>query len=543
VKTRGLAIAVLALATWSGAASAFAPQSAAAPAAEPAGRVLVMPFDNIKREGRIFWMSEASAVLLSDNLQALGVDAIPRDERHRALQRLQVPHIASLTDATIIRIGQLVGAAAVVVGSLQLEGDTLSVRARSIALDTGRVQVNIAESGPLPQLFATFERIARRLAPASNRTPEDILKLHPPVAAFEDYIKGLLAATPATAISYLKAALAVQPSFDRARLALWDIHTEQADHQQALAAVQPVPAGSPLARAARFRGGLSQISLKRYDDAFATFRTLADADPVATVMNNLGVVQILRGATPQSGQPTYFFTDAADSDPGDPDYFFNLGYAYWLEHDMQAAIYWLREALRRDPTDGEAHYVLGAALAAGGASSGESAREKELARRLSSTFEAWDKRPAADPIPKGLERLKADIDVPRRSATFATEQRDQMQLVQFYLERGRRLYEQDNDRDAVVELNRALFLSPYQAEAQLLLGRIRLRSGQVQEAIDALKISLWSAETVEAHVTLGEAYLQLGDLAAARQEAERALVMDPKARAAQQLLDRTGPRE
>jgi tetratricopeptide (TPR) repeat protein len=542
MKIRGLAVAVLALAAWSGADSAFALQSAAGPAGEPAGRVLVMPFDNIKREGRIFWMSEASAVLLSDNLQALGVDAIPRGERHRALERLQVPHIASLTDATIIRIGQLVGAAAIVVGSLQLEGDTLSVRARSIALDTGRVQVNITESGPLPQLFATFERIARRLAPASNKTPEEILKLHPPVAAFEDYIKGLLAATPATAINYLKAALAVHPSFDRARLALWDVHTEHADHHQALAAVQPVPAGSPLARAARFRGGLSQLSLKRSDDAFATFRALADADPVATVMNNLGVVQIQRGATPQSGQPTYFFTKAADSDPGDPDYFFNLGYAYWLERDIQASIYWLREALRRDPTDGEAHYVLGAALAAGGASSSESAREKELARRLSSTFEEWDKRSAADPIPKGLERLKPDIEVPRRSATVSTEQRDQLQLVQFYLDRGRRLYEQDNDRDAVVELNRALFLSPYQAEAQLLLGRIRLRGGQVQEAIDALKISLWSEETVEAHLTLGEAYLQLGDLAAARQEAERALAMDPKARDAQQLLDRTGPR-
>ena len=541
MNSRGLVIALLALTRLSLAPPAIASQSSAPPPSEPSQRVLVMPFDNVKREGRIFWMSEASAVLLSDNLQALGVDAIPRDERVRALERLQVPHIASLTDATIIRIGQVVGAAAVVVGSLQLEGDTLSVRARSIALETGRVQANITESGPLPQLFATFERIARQLAPPSPKTPEDIQKMHPPVAAFEDYIKGLLAETPATAFSYLKAALSVHPSFDRARLALWEVYTEQGDHQQALAAVQPVPAGSPLARAARFRGGLSQLSLKRYDDAFATFRALADANPIATVMNNLGVVQILRGGSAQSGQPAYFFTSAANADPGDPDYFFNLGYSYWLERDMQAAIYWLREALRRDPTDGEAHYVLGAALAAGGASSSESAREKELARRLSSTFEEWDKRPAADPIPKGLERLKLEIDVPRRAAV-AIEQRDQLQLVQFYLDRGRRLYEQDNDRDAVVELNRALFLSPYEPEAQLLLARIRLRGGQAEEAIDALKISLWSKETVEAHLTLGEAYLRLGDLPAARREAESALAIDPKSGDALKLLDRTGPR-
>ena len=85
----------------------------------------------------------------------------------QAFERLQVPPAAALTDATVIRIGQLVGAAQVVVGSLQLEGDVLVVRARSIALDTGRVQVDVTERGPLPELFGTFERIARRLAPPS----------------------------------------------------------------------------------------------------------------------------------------------------------------------------------------------------------------------------------------------------------------------------------------------------------------------------------------------------------------------------------------
>ena len=58
----------------------------------------------------------------------------------QAFERLQVPPAAALTDATVIRIGQLVGASQVVVGTLRLEDDTLVVRARSIALDAGRVQ-------------------------------------------------------------------------------------------------------------------------------------------------------------------------------------------------------------------------------------------------------------------------------------------------------------------------------------------------------------------------------------------------------------------
>jgi tetratricopeptide (TPR) repeat protein/TolB-like protein len=440
-------------------------------------RILVMPFENVKREGRIFWLAEASAVLLTDDLNALGANAITRHERQQAFERLQVPPVAALTDATVIRIGQLVGAAQVVVGSLQLENDTLVVRARSIALDTGRVQADVNDRGRLPELFMTFERIARRIAPPSSKTSEEIQRQHPPIAVFEDFIKGLLAETPATAINYLNTTLVQEPSFDRARLALWDIYTEQGDHVHALGAVAPVRDGSPSAARARFLAGLSQLNLKKFDDAFATFKALPNAESTPTVLNNLGVVQLRRGATSQTGQPTYYFTKAANADPDDADYVFNLGYAYWLDRDPQAAIYWLREAVRRNPADADAHFVLGAALAAGGNAS-EATRERDLARRLSSAYEP-NKRPGSDAVPKGLERLKSQVELPhvrRIEARLATsEQRDQEELARFYLDRGRRLVQQENDRDAAIELNRALYLSPYLADAHLLLGRIDLR--------------------------------------------------------------------
>jgi tetratricopeptide (TPR) repeat protein len=515
--------------------------AAQTPAPAPDARVLVVPFDNVGLDGRIFWLAEASAVLLADDLNALGVAAITREERRQAFERLQVPPVAALTDATTIRIAQLVGAARLIVGSLQLEDEALVVHARSIALDTGRVQANVTERGPMADLFATFERVARKIAPPSAKTSGEIE--HPPLAAFEDFIKGLLAETPATAIGFLTASLKVQPSFARARLALWDEYTDQGEYAQALAAVQPVPADSAWARRARFRAGLSQISLEKYDDAYATFKALADAQPSGAVLNNLGVVQLRRGGSAQQGQPAYFFTKAAEADPDDPDYFFNLGYTYWVQHDTQATIYWLREAVRRNPADGDAHYVLGAALALAGNS--EAAREKELALRLSSTYEQWTRRPAADAVPKGLERLKTDVEIPhalRIEQTLATtEQRDQQELTQFYLARGRRLFQREDDREAIVELNRALYLSPYQPEAHLLLGRIHLRNGRVREAIDALKISLWSAETAEAHVVLGEAYLQGNDAAAARAEAARALALDPSSASAKRLRDKAGP--
>jgi len=103
----------------------------------------------------------------------------------QAFERLQLPPAAALTDATVIRIGQLVGAGQVVVGSLLLENDTIVIRARSIALDTGRVLMDITDRGPLPELFAIVERIARRMEPASPKSSAEIEAQHAPIAAFE----------------------------------------------------------------------------------------------------------------------------------------------------------------------------------------------------------------------------------------------------------------------------------------------------------------------------------------------------------------------
>jgi tetratricopeptide (TPR) repeat protein len=504
-------------------------------------RILVMPFENVTRDSRIFWLTEAAAVLLADNLNALGAGAITREERRAAFERLQVPPASVLTDATVIRIGQLVGASHVVVGSLQLQGDTLLVRAKSIALEAARIQLNVTDGGPLPELFSMFDRLARQLAPEGTRAATVEIE-NPPLRAFENYIKGLLAETPGTAINYLNAALEANPAFVRPRLALWDVYTDQGEHERALGAVKGVPSTARFGRRAAFLAGLSRLSLKRLDEAFDSFNALLKERPTAAVYNNLGIVQLRRGASAQSsGLPTYFFSKAAEVASPDADYFFNLGYAYLLERDAQAAIYWLREAVRRDPTDGDAHLVLAAALSSTGQAV-EANRERELARRLSSKYDDIDRRSAPDAVPPGLERLKSDVELPYAvgiAELAASGQREHRELARFHLASGQRLFDQERDRDALQDLNRALFLSPYEAQAHLLVGRIHLRTGRVREAIDALKIALWSEETADAHAWLGEAYLEARDLPAARAEAERALALEPGHEHARRVIERS----
>ena len=518
----------------------------AQPAATSGRSILVIPFDTASRDPRGYWLREGSAVALADELTRLGIPAMSREERLRAFDSLRVPAGDSLSHATVIRVGQVVGATQIVVGSYDIRGDELTVRARSIVPDSGRIMPEIVETGRLADLFDVYARAARRLAPGARTvTAAGALPGRPPIAAFEQYIKGLLAQAPATRISFLREALRMDPSFERARIAAWGVHTELGDSELALAGVRQVPTTHPLAREARFLASVSLLQLARYQEAFETLTELNRSLRDASLLNNLGVVQLRRPAGSPGGRASSYFNEAATLSRGDPDVFFNLGYAYWLDRDLTNAIQALREAVRRNPADDAAHYVLGVALQVSG-NVGEAARERDLARQLSSTYAEWEAtRPPPNSVPKGLERMRMDLAAPatRRveSEIVAAGQRNQQELAAFHLDAGRRAFQAERDDEAIAALRRAVYLSPYDAEAHLLLGRAFLRGGRLPEAIDELKISVWSQNTPTARLVLAEAYVRNHNVAGARSELQSVLARDPSNLEARRFLDRLPP--
>lgn len=510
---------------------------AQSPSASP---IVVVPFENSKPESQRAWLREAVALLLTDALAGAGEVTIGRDDRLRAFDRLQLPALASLSRASVIKVGQAVGASSVIIGSVEASDTELTVKGRVIQIDSGRLSPETVVRGPATDLFGIIGRLAAGLRPArSSPTPAPMAWQPPSARAFELYVRGLMAEAPAAQVSFFEQALKNAPAYDSARLALWQVHSDGGDHQRALAAISNTAGGRKLTRDARFLAALSQIQLKRFDEAFQALRELQSQTPAAAIANAIGVLELRRSAAPQSGRATYYFSQATELDEADGDLFFNLGYAYWLERDARAAVYWLREAVRRDPADGDAHFILSAALQQSGASA-EAARERELALRLSSKYAGWESRATggADPTPRGLERLHNQLtDASARidANVLTAGQRDQDDLARFHLDAGRRAFDRDADREAEVELRRALFLSPYLAEAHTLLARLYLRGGRVDDAIEALKIALWSDETAATHVLLAEAYLQAHDTAAARSEIDRALTIDPKSSDAQRV--------
>jgi tetratricopeptide (TPR) repeat protein len=519
--------------------------------AQVPGRQLVVPFDSVSRQPHYQWLGEGSAVILTDDLLALGAPAINREDRRRAVDRLRVPAVATLSHATVIRLGELVGADEVIVGSFDVrpsraapDREDIIVRARAIRLAAGRMGPEIVESGPLASLFDVFARVARRLVPGSGVSSAELEQAQPPIAAIEQYVKGLLAQAPASRVAFLRQALRISPVLQRARIELWRVHTEQGDHASALAAVREVAPDHRLARQARFLAGVSMLRLGQHEQALSALSELNRDKPDPAILNNLGIVQLRRGSVAGGERAVTYLREATRMDDGDSDLFFNLGYAHYLERDMPNAIHWLREAVRRNAADDAAHYVLGVALQATGATT-EAAREKELAKRLSSEYTAWEaKQAGANAAPRGLERIKTDVDVPAslriETMIVAAEQRDQRELAAFHLQAGRRAYEAERDAEAIAELRRAVYLSPYQHEAHVLLGRAYLRSGRVEEAIDALKIALWIDDTIATHLVLAEAYIQARDLPTARAELQWILKADPQNNDARRMLERLG---
>jgi tetratricopeptide (TPR) repeat protein len=528
-------------------AVALSPALAAAQAQTP--RVLVLPFSveaspsGSGLAGAPYWLGEAAAIAITDELGKLGVSAATRTERVAAFEYLQLPPSSSLTRATMIRVGELMGASHLVVGDVQLT-DRMNVRARVVDLVSGRQLPDAQADADHAEFFALSARVARGLAsamglttsasPAAPAAPASVEQLH----AFEDYVKGLVATAPDAQARFLEAALARAPDDARTLLALWQLRTAQGDHTQALAAATRAAAsvatspGSETERRARFAAAQSLIALKRYDDAVRALESLYSVKAASPVSNALGVAQLRKGGQGVNAA-AYYFNRAVDEAPDNrADIAFNLGYTYAIAGDATSAVYWLREAVRRQPGDGAAHLILSNMLVAQ-SKTVEAQRELDLARLLG----AADGVPTAptDKVPRGLERVVSDLDQPARwEALEAPRERDE--TAGFYVERGRRLIDEHRDLEAIGELRRAIYVSPYLDTPHLMLGRLHQRAGRLDDAVEEFLLALWCRESADGHAGLATAQLAAGKREAAKASADRALALDPANTEAREVI-------
>ena len=83
------------------------------------------------------------------------------------------------------------------------------------------------------------------------------------------------------------------------------------------------------------------------------------------------------------------------------------------------------------------------------------------------------------------------------------------------------------DDDAMAVLRRILASEPMSAESYLLMGKISLRRGDIEQSISQFKTSIfWDNRQVDAHVNLGKIYVEKGDCQQAKTFAASAAEID-----------------
>jgi tetratricopeptide (TPR) repeat protein len=245
----------------------------------------------------------------------------------------------------------------------------------------------------------------------------------------------------------LRTAIRLNPAYSEAMLELGKTYLEAHDYEAATNWLARIPATEPLARKANFFLGLATYYQGNFPRAEGAFRSLLEQFPLSEVYNNLGVVSARLG----KAEARKWFQKAAEADPSDPDYRFNVGLALLRDGDREGAGRQLRECLALRSDDNEAKSLL--------ATIGDKTASPAEVKPAT----AMGRSPAAAKLPP--ERIKQSYDE-AALRELAVESASELRLMKldarshaaYHLQHGHDLLAKGFSAEAVKELREAVDL-------------------------------------------------------------------------------------
>jgi Tfp pilus assembly protein PilF/TolB-like protein len=491
--------------------------------------LLVLPFDNTSKVSGLEWISEAFPEVIGEGISSRGGYVVSRDDRVYAFDRMGVPATTRLSRQTLYRISEQIDVDYVVFGGFQYDGQTFTATAQLLDMKKLYLAPEIKESGPLVNMMDIQRSLTwgllRELLDEPLPSKEAFKESFPPVRldAFENYIRGVLAANRQERIQRFREALRLNPNYTQAMMQLGKTYYENREYESASAWFARVPQTDSLASEASFSLGLSAFYANDNEKAESAFRYLASKLPLTEVNNNLGVVLGRRG---KRGELEYL-QKAVTADPNDADYHFNVAVAYARTGDNGAAIRQLKEALRLRPSDAEAKSYLESLINASASGLGSSFRQtassgaKLPLQRIKKNFDETSFRSLALEIERAAESRLANA-TPQKHAAF-------------HVERGRQFLSQGFGDDAEKAFQQAVVLDPTNAEAHLGLARVYEADGKSEEAVAEANAALKMQPSAGAYLVLARQNLKDNKLSAASQQVDLALALEPSSREGQDL--------
>ncbi|MBZ5535799.1 MAG: tetratricopeptide repeat protein [Acidobacteriia bacterium] len=487
------------------------------------------------------WIGQSFVETLNEQLVSSWLSPVTEEQRNAIYERLGLPYDGDFSRATLIKVGEELDANYAVVGSYHYEQSEFSVAAELINVDASRLEATFGEKGPLDTLKKIQSRIAWRVLTHFDSifpyNQEEFYKQfgEVPLSAFENYVRGRRAVDSKSQLQYFLKAERIDPAYSNAIFQIGRLYFQQKDYATSQLWLRRITKEERHFHEAAFYLGLDYYFMKNFDKAAAAFSSILTELPLNEVYNNLAAaLSRIAGST----QVVRNYQKAIEGDPGEPDFYFNLGYYFWKSGDQGPAARYLRESLQLNPQDAEAAYLLANSLETL-KQADESSHFLRLASRLNPKAVNW----TAASLPP-LERVKLNYDALafrelRATLDFLQEQklknRPPAEQISEHLRQGVEYFDELRNQDAVREFERALALDPNLSEAHGYLGRIREREGELEDAIKEWKISLRAADSAIAHAALAHLYYNLNRPKDAEQEVAAALALEPENRDALEL--------
>ncbi len=358
---------------------------------------LVLPFFNQGRSANLDWIGESIAETVRDSLASEGMLVLDREDRLEAYRRLSLRPGAELTKASIMKIGDSLGASRVIYGYFELlpaadgkdqSKGSLRVTARILDLKRTRQGPTFSELGALEDLATLEVRLGwqalDQINPKTAPSEREFLNARPPVRldAVESYVRGLLAASPEQRHRFFTQAARLDEHYSQPCFQLGKTYWEKKDYQVAAGWLERVARSDPHYLEAQFFLGLCRFNGGDFSGAERALAGVAAAVPLNEVYNDLGAAQARLN---NSAAAIANFRKALEGDSADPDYHFNLGYTLWRSGQYEAAVESLRAVVARNPNDAEATALLGRALKREGPRPGDPRSDSR--ERLKITYE------------------------------------------------------------------------------------------------------------------------------------------------------------
>jgi Flp pilus assembly protein TadD len=198
---------------------------------------------------------------------------------------------------------------------------------------------------------------------------------------------------------------------------------------------------------------------------------------------------------------------------------FNYGFALFLNKNYEAATKQLLLVVARDQKDGEAYFLLSKAFeklndTAKATDASEKAKRFLTANNRYAKLELeWKNSNIESISPRVIETPRADfalVVLPRGDRALQLPM--QVDEVKGLLQQAKDLYKAGRDDDALNVIVRILISNPMQPEAHLIRGNIRMRRGELEQAVADLKTALfWDYNILEAHLALGRIFYEKRD--------------------------------